>query len=120
MLYNPDWKQPAQVMLDAADLIRKHGLAKHLRHNELGGYCIHGAVSMALHGEPYKGNAQPVMRSIVAYMKSMGLDPLAGDRSYAGSTDEQINWIAAPWNNQPERTAEEVIAVLEGAAAHAV
>lgn len=123
MLYNPEWKQPvsktAQNLLDAADLIRKHGLTKHIRYDGRG-YCIHGAVAMVVHGGVYDGNAQIEMRSVVTYMNSMGIDPLAGDRTYYASSDEeQYNWIAAPWNNQPERTAEEVIAVLEGAA-HAV
>lgn len=122
MLYNPEWntKNKKKIMLEAATLIRQHGLAKNIRHDANGGYCIHGAISQAYHNEPYGSDesTKPIMRDIVAYMRSQGIDPLAGAK-WTRSDMETRNWTAGLWNNQSERTAEEVIAVLEGAA-HAV
>lgn len=117
MLYDPKWENnklpdTKTALLKAAELIRYNGLAKGTRRDAKGGYCIHGAVSMAIYNDPGHDDydmeihgTRVVMSHIVNYMDSVGIDRL---------TSHSIN--AANWNNMPERTADEVIAVLEGAA----
>lgn len=110
MLYQTPQSETTKILLRAADLIRENGLAKHTRQDEKGGYCIHGAVSMAIYSEPVTDShkTQAVMTHIGDYMASKNID-------YRNSPHSP-HWVIAPWSNRPERTAEDVIGVLEGAA----
>lgn len=107
MLYNKDWDKPVKtktVLLKAADLIREHGLAKHIRQDGNGALCTYGAVAMAADGNISTDSVlmTSTMRYLTKYM------------AYAGICT--THRCVANWNNAPERTAKQVIAVLKGAA----
>ena len=97
-------------LLKAADLIRRHGLAKHTQQDDKGSMCVHGALSIAIFGKPY-GDAEfnncAAARALQAELLARGIP------SY------KLNYHAAQWNNEPERTAAEVIEVLEASAVRA-
>jgi hypothetical protein len=113
MLYDPKWEErilvPAsdwrRVLLTAASIVRTRGLAKNTQEDEEGRVCIHGAISIALHGDILGGEShcEAGMR-LCNYLAARGVPELRGMDG------------AAYWNNEPARTAEEVIAALEGAA----
>jgi hypothetical protein len=98
----------AQILLKAAHLIRRHGLAKYTQLDARGAMCIHGAISIAATGEKFR-NARPEVHAaeqyVYSYMRSIGIE-----------LPDECPGIAG-WNNKAERTAGEVIALLEGAAA---
>jgi hypothetical protein len=107
MLYNPEWQpKPDQaiVLLKAANLIREHGLAKHTRQDDQGRFCTYGAVATAADGSIHGESKLMIstMRYLRSYMADIGIERDDGD--------------IARWNNEPKRTAKQVIAVLEGAA----
>lgn len=89
-------KLPAdqRALLEAADLIELHGHCKRTRTLN-GAFCVLGAITMAATGDPWK-----ISTGIAAcdrFARFLGRSP-------------------APWNNQPERTAKEVIEALRSAA----
>jgi hypothetical protein len=108
MLYNPEWSGRKDILNRAADLIETHGLTKRLRTN-LRGFCIHGAVSQVVNKDAMldSDETKGIMKHIVSYMNSVGINT-------------KQDWIAAQWNNEPERTKEEVVNVLRGAAEYVV
>lgn len=116
MLYDPKWEaktETAMVLLHAAELVRERGLAKHRQVEEDGSVCLHGAISIAAAGKPWTSASSNSLHCKAAlavhkYLRSQGVDSL-----YSTPTG------SAFWNNQYERTANEVIAALEGAAAMA-
>lgn len=101
----------AQLCRDAANLLRVHGHVKHTQFDRDGGMCIYGALGKARFDglwDGYNAKADPVATDAeAAIMKHLGaeLDPYKGTM-----------WPLASWNNAPERTEDEVIAALEGAA----
>ena len=96
-----------QILRKAADLIRTRGLAKHVQQNGFGALCVHGALFKADLGMRFTGyNAKPDHTPA----GTLAFDAL---RTYLGIN---ANWHCANWNNEPKRTAAEVIAALEGAA----
>jgi len=103
------------VLLKAAELIRTHGLAKFLRQDDAGQLCIHGAICMALYNNPYGANRDCDMYDPAQHKIGQLIRRELGHVSWPG------DWGCAYWNNAPERTAEEVIAVLikTAAAEHA-
>lgn len=88
--YTPDLDEVGQCLMDAADILRKHGWCQRALCDDVGRYCALGAISAA------GTNALNLTTGVLA--KHLG-----------------IVWISE-WNNAPERTAEEVIAALEDAA----
>lgn len=109
MLYDPKWEIEMPVMeewrlilLKAADLIRKHGLAKHTQFSNSGSMCIHGAISIAAKGVPYQGDRVicDAEDKVIYHLISLGKLP----KHCSG---------AGPWNNELNRTASEVIEMLE-------
>lgn len=112
MLYDPKWEitvAPVETwratLLKAADLIRERGLAKYTQQDKNRSVCIQGAISIALSGRVHCDNAEYCEAT-----KILGRYLVArGERG----ASEKGN---AYWNNTPERTADEVIAALEGAA----
>lgn len=90
-------KLPAdrQVFLAAADLIEINGHCKFLR--EVGGsFCVLGAISKAVTGDPWKlSGFEPVCRT---FEKQIGAR------------------FAASWNNEDERTKEDVVSALRSTA----
>lgn len=113
MLYDPKWEEkitvPAEdwrgVLLKAADIIRRRGLAKFAQMDERGAVCIHGAIEIALNGRIKSPEEHcEAGRRLCEYLADRGVADLRGQDG------------AATWNNELERTAEEVIAALEGCA----
>src|SRR5581483_6582010 len=96
MLYDPkceekitvpagDWRG---VLLKAADIVRRRGLAKHTQEDERGAVCIHGAISIALNGETHcpQGHCEAGAR-LCNYLADRGEEWLRGKDG------------AAHWNN---------------------
>ena len=114
MLYNRQWGKSSQnqvqvILHRAANLVRKRGLAKGMQLDYNGSVCVHGAISIAATGKPYKDRSPAICnaeRYVYNYLKSIGVDErIISPNGLAG------------WNNCDSRTAEEVIEALEGAAA---
>lgn len=101
-----------RVLRGAAQLIREFGLAKRTQEDHQGRVCFHGAISKAATGSsracdrPLAAEAQAVAGE---YLKRLGAKGIR-------DTSVAYKYICVDWNNAPERTAEEVISALEGAA----
>ena len=98
-------QQASDAMDRAAALIRKHGLAKGVQRDWGGRLCIHGALSVAISGETGHISDplhQTATHALYLYLKGRGEDYI-------------LPTGVAGWNNQAERTAEEVIAALQAA-----
>lgn len=76
------------LLLEAAQYIREHGHAKRALVDEHGAACLVGAINMVHSGNQARHQVQHFLK---------------------------VKCLVA-WNNAPERTADEVIAALEGAA----
>lgn len=94
-------------LIEAADIVRKRGLCKGTLEDEDGRVCLRGALNAVYWGSPValligcNSNGRIfVDGQVLRYLRSRGFIPVT----------------TAHWNNEPERTAEEVIDVLEGAA----
>jgi len=107
-------KLPAhqKVLLDAADYIEKHGLAKNVRQDKTGAVCVHGAISMICNERtsflwPLRHELEErACKALANYLLANGVNSrLIVDGNGCG-------W----WNNQSERTKEEVMNALRGAA----
>jgi len=118
MLYNPKWEEKINVaptwrtvLLRAAEIVRERGLAKYIQEDSFGSVCIHGAISIAANGRahvaadefPSSGLECEACEAVCAYLRRSGANNIWG-------------FGAANWNNESYRTADEVIAALEGAA----
>lgn len=118
MLYDKRWdakvetkqiEEWREVLLRAADIVRARGLAKWTQMAQDGSVCIQGAISLAATGAIY-GNGPLYCRASTAvksHLVTIGASMPVRDVHGYGN---------ANWNNKPERTADEVIAVLETAA----
>lgn len=110
---------PAQILLDAAALGKKHGIAIGMFHNpDTGGMCINGLICCAILGRPAASRIEyqhvmddPQVRPITqAIITTIGNDNLP---TYFGAVED---WrITADWNNKPS-TPGQVISVLESTA----
>lgn len=96
-------------LLKAADVIRERGLAKHTLCDAKGGVCIRGAILVAMSATPAPFPLSWKMLDNINAEDFSQRDTAV--RTYLGS-QVPTNY----WNNHPERTKEEVIAALEGAA----
>lgn len=104
----------SKLLLRAAALIEKHGLCKGTLVNHAGSYCVRGAMIVAA-GEtpvyiayPDEGPSRP----------GLGWGNLSID-SVAVEADRRLETKignSAKWNNEPERTAAEVIDTLRAVA----
>lgn len=105
MLY--DTKREVSTLLrQAANEVRARGLAKGTQLDSEGRVCIHGAIRIATSVATESAIVREADTRVCAYLTEVcGV----GDKFVQGGG-------AAWWNNMPERTAEEVIAALEGAA----
>lgn len=106
MLYDPKWSEPktltaAEVFNGAADAIERFGHAKHvLRHRGLGAMCLSGAINYASTGDAHTHH--PDRDAWVYYL------------------GHQLQWeMLVMWNDAPERTKEEVVALLREVAVSA-
>lgn len=104
MLHNPKWDRPntevQQTLLDAAALIEKHGHLKFDMGNTAKGFCISGAIAIAV-----KGDAS-------LWMESMGAINIFLHKT----PGNHYRLDVIRWNNALERTGDEVIAVLKDTA----
>ncbi len=118
MLYDPKWEEKINyvapwrtVLLRAAEIVREYGLAKYTQEDSLGRVCIHGAIAIAANGR---------VHSPLNEYDTTPLEWEAGlavcDYLLVAGAKNIHGYGAACWNNQWNRTAEEVIAALEGAA----
>jgi hypothetical protein len=91
-------------LLKAAGLIREYGLQKHHLEGP-DGYCILGAIS-AITFDDYKA----VVSRVATHLRADQLEKIAqgNENNYYLSISQ--------WNDKPERTAQEVIDLLERAA----
>lgn len=99
----------SDILLDAAGLIRKSGLARgHFRGHD-GGYCARGAIRATV-GEPMSnGNTvTPTEKQVLPYV----MEELA--RHTQGLARSSASKLAT-WNNYFAESAEEVAMVLERA-----
>lgn len=106
----------AETLREAADVIRRNGWIQgdYFDRDQLDGgriskdcsVCLHGAINLAAGGDPendYHHNAVKATNTLVEWLWT-ALDPAI----YAS---------LSAWNDAPGRTAEQVIAALEAAAA---
>ncbi len=110
MLYDKRWETKAPVrlepwqklLLDAADLIEKGGLAKHRfaisKSDGNTSYCAAGALTAADHAKEFLS------------MSVTGKTAFARFNAYIGPTRS-----ISTWNDKPERTKEEVVTALRAA-----
>jgi hypothetical protein len=113
MLYDPKWQAKTavvMVLLKAAELVRERGLAKYTQEANDGSICLHGALSIAATGRAYSGNREECGAALAVHKYLLSID-----------VDENLTRPggSACWNNQKDRTADDVIAALEGAVAFA-
>lgn len=114
------------VLRQAAQLLRDGHLVKDVLYDNLGGYCIQGAIFKAAtgrsHGFPHDpwrdDKPEPETMNVIALAlrraeKAAGLKPNKANNKRVPTASN----VLARWNNAEERTVEEVIAVLEKAAA---
>ena len=102
MLYDKKWDKEVKVgdevgqaLLKAADYIEEHGHCKGVLYNDEGAVCFRGAF--------IKIEALELLDLAELRLKDLGVP----HKGYMGVVD---------WNNAPERTAEEVIAMMRHAA----
>lgn len=107
MLLNTNLNHTSKILLAAADLIRENGLCRGRRFDGKS-YCMHGAVDKVLGGQMPEAEER-VMTHVGKYLDSKGIN-------YRGIFGFSLAWDISYWNNKPERTAQQVIDVLEGAA----
>jgi hypothetical protein len=96
-----------QKMLEAADIIEERGHCKGVVENEQGNVCLYGALCFAFAGTAKMFYAAGAHDATVRVGEYLGLNGPFG----AGSA-------AVRWNNAPERTKEDVVNALRGAALH--
>ncbi len=115
MLYNPKWEEKINVaptwrsvLFRAAEIVRERGLAKNHLRDGLGRVCVHGAIQVVIDGNTYPDHRMGPLeiescQALCNYLQQTGAEGI-------------VAYGAAHWNNEPSRTADEVIAALEGAA----
>src|SRR5271170_880612 len=112
MLYNKDWdnlqKNPlSRSLLGAAEQIEKHGHAKHILKDANGSMCFLGALEEVgcFVGTELNRSAA------VAVCKVVGLK----HTRYDDFTSRGAVGKVVAWNNEDERTAQEVIDAMRAA-----
>lgn len=84
----------------AADAIEKYGHTKNAMVDHRGRMCLYGALNFVMHGDALAYDAGDV-----AHIKLLELRRIGG-----------VGGNPISWNNMPERTQAEVVAVLRKAA----
>jgi len=108
--------ETAAILDEAANVIRRNGLHKGAMFTPAGRkkvedcpVCTWGALAIAVCGTPdlpTNGELRKVMPVAQALAKHLGL----------GTAGDDALWTIPDWNDNPDRTAEQVIAALESAA----
>ena len=109
----------AQVAADlraAADVLERDGWTQQQYHSPAGHHCALGAIAVAIRGsskpnpdrwKPWAENAIRLRADAEVVARSIGIPP---DKHHAPRLD------VSDWNDDPDRTADEVIAALRAAA----
>jgi hypothetical protein len=111
-------QDPATKLLrNAANLIRTRGLAKGIQQDYTGAVCLHGALFIADTGFTQGNGPTGFYRNATHDAAAKRLDAYLLGRV---PSEQRCPWFDdihqySIWNNQPERTAEDVIAALENA-----
>lgn len=92
----------SDVLRRAADLMELHGHCKFIRRNDAGSMCILGAIE----------TAQDRYNSCDSSLTTQAARTIADVLNLENTSRGDV----ADWNNLPERTGEEVIAVMRLAA----
>lgn len=92
-----------RVLIDAAGHIRTRGWCQFSAEDENGSVCAGGAISLAASNSPTKWGDVPLFEEACERVRLY----LGYNVGYA---------FPSGWNNEPERTADDVINALEGAA----
>lgn len=91
------------IAAKAADLIEERGHAKGILETFDGKLCLLGALNMAAWGSArHHSGGYQALRYVEQFIP--------------GNNDRWRRYNGVDWNNQPERTQEEVVAVLRAAA----
>lgn len=116
------------LLLQAADVIEQHGLAKgrlHERSND--SYCANGAINISCsRDEPYRtlwafpsSPPEEYKLAVIALAKAVGWDGNRPEDVFLHDgvlLHEVASTYIVNWNNAPERTQAEVVAKLREAA----
>lgn len=95
-------KTPQGVLNAAAQIIEKFGWHQgHFQNRKTGAVCFYGAINAALTGNPTNADSSYVDEA--AYLAAERINPDA---------PEDV-WLAE-WNDEKDRTIEEVLAVMRG------
>ncbi len=101
------------VLLNAARIVEERGLAKGERQDGAGCVCLHGAISIACGGNADSpGGNRELEKSTCTKMALW----LKANMANSGIADFPEATGCARWNNQEERTKEEVADALIAAA----
>jgi hypothetical protein len=101
------------IALKAAEIISQHGLAKHILHSSIEGtYCHNGAILAAQLGEEFL--VSPTGEYAAAWLEVHKISEASAQRLGLSTFDGPASMAA--WNNEPERSAEDVILALKHAA----
>jgi len=93
-----------EILNSAADLLEKDGWCQGYPNNALGQRCALGAIWDVEHYGPEAGQAEDLVRQLIT------------KKRYGGTVSATYPLAISTWNDQPGRTAQEVIAVLREAA----
>jgi len=95
-----------ELVMKAAGLIRKYGTAKGTMEDERGGLCIYGALYKAMTGNAWMGPDSE--HSLSTFHEA--------ERMIATRLGVPEGNSICLWNNAPERTADEIVTMMEQAA----
>lgn len=104
----PTLDEVGQCMLDAANLLEQHGWCQCTTGNEYGEHCAVGAIESVLEGIDIYKFFSPAVQRLGAYIIEKENLPFS---SSIFAVPEVTHW-----NDQSERTKEEVISALRNAA----
>jgi len=106
-VFSPVFSDPSRKLLwDSAQYMRKHGHVKHMLVGPEGQVCVNGALMMVI-GTTNSDLIHNAIQTLVNYLSIS---------SCTTGAHKLIETSHVSWNNAPERTENEVIEALEGAA----
>src|SRR5947207_10571312 len=91
--------EASKILLKAADLLEDVGICKYTRWDGTS-YCVYGALAK-VYADYHEAN-----------LTGEGKTALQRLERVVGTSPKGEGWGAADWHNAPERTAEEVVAML--------
>ena len=104
----PELDEASKLLLKAADVLEKCGLAKWTTYDEQGRMCVSGAMLRAAGIAPLRDKGS----GLNYYWHNAGSLAIEADTRLGKS----LNGEPPTWNNQPERTVGEVVVKLRAVA----